>query len=119
MSVLVVGLSYRTAPIGVLERAALDAVACRSLESGLCLGEHVAEAVVLSTCNRLEIYADVSKFHAGVAEVSQALADATGVGLSELTDHLYVHYEGAAVAHLFSVACGLDSMAVGEQQILG
>ncbi|HET9654182.1 MAG TPA: glutamyl-tRNA reductase [Kineosporiaceae bacterium] len=119
MSVLVVGLSYRTAPIGVLERAALDAAACRSLESGLCLGEHVAEAVVLSTCNRLEIYADVSKFHAGVAEVSQGLADATGVGLSELTDHLYVHYEGAAVAHLFSVACGLDSMAVGEQQILG
>jgi glutamyl-tRNA reductase len=119
VSVLVVGLSYRTAPIAVLERAALDAATCRALEGAVCLGEHVAAAVVLSTCNRLEIYADVSKFHGGVAEVSQGLASAAGVSLPELTDHLYVHYEGAAVAHLFSVACGLDSMAVGEQQILG
>ena len=119
MSVLVVGLSYRTAPIAVLERAALDPPTCRELERSVCLGEHVAEAIVLSTCNRLEVYADVSKFHGGVAAVSGALAGATGVELAELTDHLYVHYEGAAVAHLFSVSCGLDSMAVGEQQILG
>lgn len=119
MSVLVVGLSYRTAPIAVLERAALGDLACQELERAMCLGEYVAETIVLSTCNRLEVYADVSKFHGGVAEVSQALATATGVELSELTEHLYVHYEGAAVAHLFSVACGLDSMAVGEQQILG
>lgn len=119
MSVLVVGLSYRTAPIGLLERAALSAATCRDLERALCVGENVAEAVVLSTCNRLEVYADVSKFHGGVAEVSQGLAAAAGVNLAELTDHLYVHYEGAAIAHLFSVACGLDSMAVGEQQILG
>jgi glutamyl-tRNA reductase len=119
VSVLVVGLSYRTAPIAVLERAALAAPTCRELERSVCLGEHVAEAVVLSTCNRLEVYADVSKFHGGVAEVSRGLAAAAGVELVELTDHLYVHYEGAAIAHLFSVACGLDSMAVGEQQILG
>jgi glutamyl-tRNA reductase len=119
VSVLVVGLSYRTAPIEVLERAALVAPTCRELEHAVCLGEHVAEAVVLSTCNRLEVYADVSKFHGGVAEVSRGLAAAAGVELAELTDHLYVHYEGAAVAHVFSVACGLDSMAVGEQQILG
>jgi glutamyl-tRNA reductase len=119
VSVLVVGLSYRTAPIGVLERAALSASTCRQLERVACLGEHVAEAVVLATCNRLEVYADVSRFHGGVAEVSQGLANATGVSLAELTDHLYVHYEGAAVAHLFGVACGLDSMAIGEQQILG
>jgi glutamyl-tRNA reductase len=119
VSVLLVGLSYRTAPLGVLERAALPAATCRELEQSLCLGENLAEAVVLSTCNRLEVYADASKFHGGVAEVSQGLAGATGVHLAELTDHLYVHYEGAAIAHLFSVACGLDSMAVGEQQILG
>jgi glutamyl-tRNA reductase len=119
VSVLVVGLSYRTAPIAVLERSALDAPTCRELERAVCLGENVAEAVVLSTCNRLEVYADVSKFHGGVAEVSRGLAAAAGVELAELTDHLYVHYEGAAIAHLFSVACGLDSMAVGEQQILG
>lgn len=119
MSVLVVGLSYRSSPMALLERAALPRQAARALEERLRAGDHIAEAVVLSTCNRLEVYAEVSKFHAGVAEVGRALAAATSVPLSELTDHLYVHYEDAAVAHLFSVACGLDSMALGEQQILG
>ncbi|MEJ2578234.1 MAG: glutamyl-tRNA reductase [Kineosporiaceae bacterium] len=119
MSVLVVGLSYRTAPITLLERAALDTGACRDLESSLCRGDHVAEAVVLSTCNRLEVYAEVSRFHGGVAEIGAGLAAATGVDLTDLTDHLYVHYDEAAVAHVFTVTCGLDSMALGEQQILG
>jgi glutamyl-tRNA reductase len=119
MSLLVVGLSYRTAPLALLERAALSAAACRGLEARLCLSDHIAEAVVLSTCNRLEVYVEVSRFHGGVADVGEQVAMATGVALPELTDHLYVHYETAAVAHLFSVVCGLDSMAVGEQQILG
>lgn len=119
MSVLVVGLSYRTAPLALLERAALGGPAARELELALCRCDDVAEAVVLSTCNRLEVYAEVSRFHGGVAEAGAALAAVTGVPLPELTDHLYVHYEGAAVAHLFTVTAGLDSMAVGEQQILG
>jgi glutamyl-tRNA reductase len=119
VSELVVGLSYRTAPIAFLERASLEAAAARDLEARLVRSDHVAEAVVLSTCNRLEVYAEVSKFHGGVDDVAQALADATAVPLGELTEHLYVHYEAAAVAHLFAVASGLESMAVGEQQILG
>jgi glutamyl-tRNA reductase len=119
MSELVVGLSYRTAPIGLLERAALGDGAARALEAELLRQEHVAEAVVLSTCNRLEVYAEVTRFHGGVDDVGEALASATGIGLSELTAHLYVHYEAAAVMHLFAVASGLESMAVGEQQILG
>jgi glutamyl-tRNA reductase len=119
MSVLVVGLSYRTAPISMMERAALDGPTCRELEHTLVLGTHVAEAVVLSTCNRLEVYVEASKFHGGMTEVGTALSAATGVDLTELTDHLYVHYDDAAVAHLFDVACGLDSMAVGEPEILG
>jgi glutamyl-tRNA reductase len=119
MSELVVGLSYRTAPIGLLERAALGNGAARALEAQLVRHEHVAEAVVLSTCNRLEVYADVTRFHGGVDDVGAALAAATGIPLSELTPHLYVHYEAAAVSHLFAVASGLESMAVGEQQILG
>jgi glutamyl-tRNA reductase len=119
VSVLVVGLSYRTAPLDLLERAALAPSAARALEADLCRSDNVAEAVVLATCNRLEVYAEVSKFHGGVADVGAALAASTGVPLGELTDHLYVHYEGAAVTHLFTVAAGLDSMAVGEQQILG
>ncbi len=74
---------------------------------------------MLATCNRIELYADVDKFHAGVAELSTLLAQHSGVGLDELTPYLYVHYEDRAVHHLFSVACGLDSMVVGEGQILG
>lgn len=116
---LVVGLSYRTAPFGLLERAALDAASCRALELRLCGAEHVSEAVVLSTCNRLEVYASVDRFHAALAAVGDLLAEVTGVRLDDLTEHLYVHYEGAAIEHLFAVAAGLDSMAVGEQQILG
>jgi glutamyl-tRNA reductase len=119
VSELVVGLSYRTAPITFLERVTLGAAAARALEADLVRREHVAEAVVLSTCNRLEVYADVTKFHGGVDDVCEALAAAAGVAVGELTEHLYVHYETAAVAHLFAVACGLESMAVGEQQILG
>jgi glutamyl-tRNA reductase len=119
VSLLVVGLSYRTAPLALLERAALADDDCRRLEARLCHGVHIAEAVAMSTCNRLEVYVEVSKFHGGVADVGEQLAEVTGVRLSDLTEHLYVHYEAAAVAHLFEVVCGLDSMAVGEQQIIG
>ncbi|MDX3265658.1 glutamyl-tRNA reductase [Streptomyces sp. MI02-2A] len=119
MSLLVVGLSHRSAPVSVLERAALSADAQSKLLQDTVAAEPAAEAAVLATCNRIELYADVDKFHAGVAELSTLLAQHSGVGLEELTPHLYVHYEDRAVHHLFSVACGLDSMVVGEGQILG
>ncbi|MGW5737529.1 MULTISPECIES: glutamyl-tRNA reductase [Streptomyces] len=119
MSLLVVGLSHRSAPVSVLERAALAADAQAKLLQDTLAAEPAAEAAVLATCNRIELYADVDKFHAGVAELSTLLAQHSGVGLEELTPYLYVHYEDRAVHHLFSVACGLDSMVVGEGQILG
>ncbi|GAA0433893.1 glutamyl-tRNA reductase [Streptomyces luteireticuli] len=119
MSLLVVGLSHRSAPVSVLERAALTPQARAALVHDVLAAEPATEAAVLATCNRIELYADVDKFHAGVAELSTLLARHTGVGLDELTPHLYVHYEDRAVHHLFSVACGLDSMVVGEGQILG
>ncbi|MBA4864475.1 glutamyl-tRNA reductase [Streptomyces sp. PSKA54] len=119
MSLLVVGLSHRTAPVSVLERAALSADAQAKLLQDTLAAEPAAEAAVLATCNRIELYADVDKFHAGVAELSTLLAQHSGVGLEELTPYLYVHYEDRAVHHLFSVACGLESMVVGEGQILG
>ncbi|RZD61012.1 glutamyl-tRNA reductase [Streptomyces albidoflavus] len=119
MSLLVVGLSHRSAPVSILERAALSADAQAKLLQDALAVEPVTEASVLATCNRIELYADVDKFHAGVAEVSTLLARHSGVGLDELTPYLYVHYEDRAVHHLFSVACGLDSMVVGEGQILG
>jgi glutamyl-tRNA reductase len=119
MSLLVVGLSHRSAPVSVLERATLNADAQVKLLQDTVAAEPAAEATLLATCNRIELYADVDKFHAGVAELSTLLAQHSGVGLDELTPHLYVHYEDRAVHHLFSVACGLDSMVVGEGQILG
>jgi glutamyl-tRNA reductase len=119
MSLLVVGLSHRSAPVSVLERASLNADAQVKLLQDTVAAEPAAEAALLATCNRIELYADVDKFHAGVAELSTLLAQHSGVGLEELTPYLYVHYEDRAVHHLFSVACGLDSMVVGEGQILG
>ncbi|MFD6281421.1 glutamyl-tRNA reductase [Streptomyces sp. NPDC060209] len=119
MSLLVVGLSHRSAPVSVLERASLAVEAQTKLLQDTLAAEPATEAAVLATCNRIELYADVDKFHAGVAELSTLLAQHSGVGLDELTPYLYVHYEDRAVHHLFSVACGLDSMVVGEGQILG
>ncbi|WP_411128530.1 glutamyl-tRNA reductase [Streptomyces sp. x-19] len=119
MSLLVVGLSHRSAPVSVLERAALAPGNRGKLLQDVVSAEPATESAVLSTCNRIELYADVDKFHAGVAELSTLLARHCGVGLEELTPYLYVHYEDRAVHHLFSVACGLDSMVVGEGQILG
>ncbi|MET8182964.1 glutamyl-tRNA reductase [Streptomyces sp. NPDC005336] len=119
MSLLVVGLSHRSAPVSVLERAALVGDEQAKLVQDTLAAEPATEAAVLATCNRIELYADVDKFHAGVAELSTLIAQHTGVGLDELTPYLYVHYEDRAVHHLFSVACGLDSMVVGEGQILG
>ena len=119
MSALVVGLSHHTAPVTVLERAALSADAVEKLLADVHSAEHICEAVAVVTCNRVELYADVATFHGGVEEISSLLARHVQADLAELTSHLYVHYEDAAVSHLFHVASGLDSMVVGESQILG
>jgi len=81
--------------------------------------EHVAGTFVVSTCNRVEVYAEVDKFHAGVSAICELLARHAGIALNNLTQHLYVHYEDRAVQHLLSMTCGLESMVVGESQILG
>jgi len=119
MSILAIGLSHRTAPVSVLERVALSPDHVKKLLTDAVTGDYSAEAVVLSTCNRVEIYAEVEKFHGGVSTLTELLARHAGVAIEELTPHLYVHYEERAVAHLFAVTCGLDSMVVGEGQILG
>ncbi len=119
MSVLIVGLSYRSAPVTLLERAAVAGDALGKLLHDVYQAEPVAGAFVVSTCNRVEIYAEVDKFHAGLSGISDLLARHAGIPLSELTPHLYVHYEDRAVQHLLAVASGLDSMVIGETQILG
>ena len=119
MSVLVVGLSHRSAPVAVLERAAVSGDALGKLLHDVFHAEHVAGTFTVSTCNRVEVYAEVDKFHAGVSVICEMLARHSGVALPELTRHLYVHYEDRAVQHLLSMTCGLESMVVGESQILG
>ncbi|MCA0436000.1 MAG: glutamyl-tRNA reductase [Austwickia sp.] len=119
MSLLAVGLSHRSAPMPVLEEAAVDAAGLETLAQALAACENVQEVLVLGTCNRLEVYAECATFHGALAEIGQCLVAATGLDRDRLTEYLYVHYEDRAIAHLFTVACGLDSMAVGESQILG
>jgi len=119
MTLLVVGVSHRTAPVALLDRLALVDADAQRLQVELLASPHVAESLVLSTCNRVELYAEVSKFHGAVVDATETLAKATGVDRDELTPHLYVRYDERAVQHLFEVAAGLDSMVVGEQQILG
>jgi glutamyl-tRNA reductase len=119
MSLLAIGLSHRSTPVDLLEKVVIDTASITKLLADLVASDHVDEALVLATCNRLEVHAEVRKFHGGVQEVSEQLAAHTGVDLETLTEHLYVHYEDRAVQHLFAVAAGLDSMVVGEQQILG
>jgi len=118
VSVLAVGVSHRSAPVSLLEQVTAGLHATGQVLEELTAGA-VSEAVVVSTCNRVEVYADTDAFHAGLDAVSDLLARASGIPLERLQEHLYVHWEAQAVQHLFQVACGLDSMVVGESQILG
>ena len=119
MSVLVVGLSHKSAPVPTLERAVVTGDTLGKLLRDVFGADGVAGSLVVSTCNRVEVYAEVEKFHGGVSVICELLARHAAVPLAELTPHLYVHYEDRAVQHLLSVACGLDSMVIGEGQILG
>jgi glutamyl-tRNA reductase len=119
VSVLVVGLSHKTAPVATLERAAISGDTLGKLLRDVALLPDIAEAFVISTCNRVEVYAEVDRFHGGVNGVCELLAQYSGIPAAELTASLYVHYEDRAVQHLLAVASGLDSVVVGEDQILG
>jgi glutamyl-tRNA reductase len=119
LSVLVVGLSHKTAPVTTLERASVTGDTLDKLLRDVAFLPDVAETFVISTCNRVEVYADVDRFHGGVAGIARLLAQYSGLPEAELTPSLYVHYEDRAAQHLLAVASGLDSMVVGEDQILG
>ncbi|AUH67064.1 MULTISPECIES: glutamyl-tRNA reductase [Gordonia] len=119
MSVLLFGVSHRSAPVSVLERLAVSDFDRPKLVDALLSSRTVSEAMLVSTCNRVEIYAVVDAFHPALEAVGRVIGDHSGLSVAELTDHAYVRYSEAAVEHLFTVAAGLDSMVVGEQQILG
>ncbi|GIF24291.1 glutamyl-tRNA reductase [Actinoplanes tereljensis] len=119
MNLLSVGASYRTADIGTLERLTIADGEVQQLLHKLVSQPYVGEAVVLSTCNRVEIFAAVTGFHGGLGDVCNVLSEVSGIPATDLAGHLYVHYDEAAVLHSFRVSAGLDSMVVGESQILG
>ncbi|HET9142595.1 glutamyl-tRNA reductase [Actinophytocola sp.] len=119
MSILAVGMSHRTADLRVLERAAVPGAELGKILDELLGCAAVSEAMLVSTCNRVEVYTVVDGFHAGLGDVVGVLSRHAGLDSSVLYQHLYVHYAAAAAEHLFTVAAGLDSMVVGESQILG
>jgi glutamyl-tRNA reductase len=119
VNLLCVGASYRTADVATLERLAITPADLPGMLQRLVAQPYVGEAVVVSTCNRVEVYAAVTGFHGGLGDVCNVLAEHSGIGANTLAGHLYVHYDEAAVRHGFRVSTGLDSMVVGEAQILG
>ena len=119
MSVLLFGVSHRSAPVSVLEQLSTDESEQVKIIDRMMQSPLVTEAMVLSTCNRVEVYAVVDAFHGGLSVIGQVLSEHSGMSLGDLTKYAYVRYSEAAVEHLFAVASGLDSAVVGEQQVLG
>jgi glutamyl-tRNA reductase len=119
VSVVVLGLNHRTVPLDLLERVTIDDSRLPKALHDVMSRDHVSEAVILSTCNRTEVYVVAEKFHPAYAELRNFLSELAMVAPDELADHLYVHDGADAATHLFGVAAGIDSAVVGEAEILG
>ncbi len=119
MPVVLVGLNYKTAPLDLLERLFIPQDRLPKALGQLATLDHVIEGVVISTCNRVEVYGAVTKFHGGVQDLRNFLAEFCHVAVEDFADHLYTYHDEAAIRHLLRVATGIDSMVVGESEILG
>ena len=119
VSVLVVGMSHRSAPVALLERLSVDGMQREETAAALVATSSLSEAMIISTCNRLEVYCVTNSFHSGVQDVVNVLHEVSEIDIDELRSYLYVRYADAAAEHMMVVASGLDSMVVGEQQIIG
>src|ERR1700742_3880309 len=119
MSVLLFGVSHRSAPVSVLEQLSTDEADQAKIVDQVLQSSLVTEAMVLSTCNRVEVYAVVEAFHGGLSVIGSVLSEISGMSLGDLTKYAYVRYAEAAVEHLFAVTSGLDSAVIGEAQVLG
>jgi glutamyl-tRNA reductase len=119
VSVVVIGLNHRSVPLDLLERMTIDDSRLPKALHDVFSRDHVSEAVVLSTCNRTEIYVVAEKFHGAYADLRNFLSEMAYLPPEEFADHLYVEYDEDAVSHLFSVTSGLESAVVGEAEILG
>jgi glutamyl-tRNA reductase len=119
MSILVIGVNHRTGPLRVLERFALTTDELPKAIGSIVSLDNVREAVVVSTCNRTEVYAVAEKFHGAYADIRDFLCRLGDISADELHPHLYSEHDDGAVRHLFEVASGLDSAVLGESEILG
>jgi glutamyl-tRNA reductase len=119
MSILVVGVNHRSGPLSLLERVTIPPERLPKAVAGLAQRDNVREAVILSTCNRTEVYVVAELFHGAYGDVRDLLCEIGDLGVDELTPHLYSQHDTAAVTHLFDVAAGLDSAVLGESEILG
>jgi len=119
VSIVVVGLNHKNVPLEILERMTIQKTDLPKALADLTSREHVTEAVVLSTCNRIEVYAFAEKFHGGYEDIRNFFAETTHVAPEDFSDYLTGLYDVDAVRHLFAVASGLDSVVLGENEILG
>jgi glutamyl-tRNA reductase len=119
MSVVVIGLNHRSVPLDVLEQMSIDDDSIPKVLADLTASPDVSEAVVVSTCNRTEIYARAERFHPPYGDIREVLGRHSGLALDAFSEHLYAHYDDDAARHLFAVTCGLDSAVLGESEILG
>ena len=119
MSIVVIGVNHRTAPLAVLERLAIAPDDVAKSVAGLAQRDTIREVVVLSTCGRTEVYVVAERFHGAYADVTEFLATFAGMPLDELHPHLLALHDDAAATHLFEVTAGLDSFVLGESEILG
>ena len=118
MAILALGVSHRHATVELLERLAFTEDDLTKAYRRVRDDPAIEEAVIVSTCNRVEVYGSVPSYHAGFQALKRIITETHGVGADELSEPLYAHYELEAAEHAFSVASGLDSMVLGEQQIL-
>ncbi|MDO8364882.1 MAG: glutamyl-tRNA reductase [Actinomycetota bacterium] len=119
MSIVVIGVNHRTAPIDLLERVSLSGDALCKAVTGLVSRANIREAAILSTCNRTEVVAVAERFHGAYADIRDFFCELGGMQPDELHAHLYSQHDDAAVSHLFEVAAGLESAVLGESEILG
>ncbi|MFM9084253.1 MAG: glutamyl-tRNA reductase [Actinomycetota bacterium] len=119
MSIIVIGLNHRTAPVSLLEKVTVSEAGLPKALHGLVARDDIREAVILSTCNRTEVYAVAERFHNAFADIRDFFCSASGLPADEVTPLLWSQHDEDAIAHLFSVASGLESAVLGETEIVG
>ncbi len=119
MSVIVVGLNHRTVPLDLFEKMTVPEAKLPKALADLSSRENISESVILSTCNRIEIYAYAEKFHGAYQDIRNFLSEISHVAPEDFSDHLIGLFGSDAVEHLFKVSSGIDSAVIGEHEILG